>query len=159
MDWSILIYITASLALLALTALFIYLINIVRSSRTLIDNGTKAVNGLVSEIGALRGNLQGTIQNLEGVSGQVIGTVARLNQSVDRVNVQLDDATEVVHGARKVVVSLLDLEQTIQTKVQEPLVEMLSVFSAFGKGIRAFRRKLGGDSAGHSLAARAYDDK
>jgi len=163
--WQIILYVSASIALLALAALFIYLINFIRSGRGLIDNVTTAVRGLVDEIKALRSNLQGTIQNLEGVSGQVVGTVSRLNQSVDRVNQQLeevggivgsvkqitsdasritDDATDVIHGARNVVVSLLNLEQSIQTKVTEPVDEVLTVFSALGKGIRVFRRKLAG---------------
>lgn len=166
--WEILLYISASIALLALAGLFFYLINFIRGANGLLDTTTKAIQGLVDEIKALRGNIQGTIQNLEGVTGQVVGTVSRLNQSVDRVNMQLDevqgivgsvkqmttdasritdDATEVIHNAKNVVVSILDLEQTIQTKVTSPVVELMTVFSAVGKGIQVFRHKLGGTGA------------
>lgn len=168
-----LLYIAASVALLALAGLFIYLILLLKGSKGLLDNVTKAVQGLVGEITALRTSLTGTIKNIEGISGKAEGTLDRLNTSVDRVNSQLDqvegivgsvrkmtedasrvadDATDVIHAAKGVVISLIDLEQNIQYKVQRPVVEILSVFSALGKGIHTFRRKLSGESSNGTAA-------
>lgn len=162
---SILVYVSASIALLALAGLFIYLITFLNSSRGLIDNITKTVQGITEEMQALRLSLSGTIVNLEAITGKVDGTVDRLNTSMDRVNSQLtvvegivgsvrqmtndvsriaDDATEVVHAARNVVISIVDLEQDIQQKVQAPVVEAMNLFSALGRGMRAFREKLAG---------------
>jgi uncharacterized protein YoxC len=162
------LYVAASIALLALAGLFIYLITLLNSSKTLIDNVIKVVQGITDEISAIRTSLQGTIQNLEGITGKVDGTVDRLNTTMDRVNGQLnevegivgsvrqmtvdasritDDATDVVHAARNVVISIVDLEQDIQRKVQGPVQEVLGIFGALSKGIRAFREKITGTGA------------
>jgi uncharacterized protein YoxC len=160
-----LLYIAASVALLALAGLFVYLIIFIKKTGGLLDTVTKSVNSLIQEIGAIRGSLQGTINNLEGITGKVEGTVDRLNDSVVRVNAQLEqvegivgsvrevtqdvsrlatDATDVVHGAKNIVVSVLGFVDNVQTSVQKPVNEVMTIFSALGTGIRKFRRKLGG---------------
>lgn len=165
-----LLYISASIALLALAGLFIYLIRFISGTKSLLDTVTTSVNGIVGEIGAIRNSLQGTIKNIEGITGKVEGTVDRLNDSVERVNAQLDqvegivesvkvmtedvsrlttDATDVVHGAKNVVVGVIGMVDNVQSSVQKPVNEVMTIVSAIGKGIRKFRMKLGGaDSNG-----------
>lgn len=168
---STILYISASIALLALAGLFIYLIMLLRGSKDLVDNVTKTVGGITNEISQIRLSLAGTIQNVEAITGKVDGTVDRLNTSMDRVNAQLgevegivgsvrqmtadvtriaDDATDVVHAAKNVVISIVDLEQDIQRKVQAPVVEALGLLNAVGRGIRVFREKLAGTAPGAS---------
>lgn len=160
-----LLYISASIALLALAGLFIYLIRFIGGVKGLLGTVTTAVDGVVGEIGAIRTNLQGTIKNIEGITGKVEGTVDRLNDSMERVNSQLDqvegivesvkvmtedvsrlttDATDVVHEAKNVVVGVIGLVDNVQSSVQRPVNEVMTIFSAIGKGIRKFRMKLGG---------------
>lgn len=166
-----LLYISASIALLALAGLFVYLIRFISGTKGLLDTVTNAMQGLIGEIGAIRTSLQGTITNIEGITGKVEGTVDRLNDSMERVNSQLDqvegivesvkvmtedvsrlttDATDVVHGAKNVVVGVISMVDNVQSSVQKPVNEVMTIFSALGKGIRKFRMKLGGaDSNGH----------
>jgi len=167
-----LLYISASVALLALAGLFIYLIRFISGANGLLATVTKSVNDLIGEIGTIRGSLQGTINNIEGITGKVEGTVDRLNDSMERVNAQLGqvegivgsvremteevsrlttDATDVVHGAKNVVVSVIGFVDNVQSSVQKPVNEVMTIFSALGTGIRKFRRKLGGaESNGHA---------
>jgi|GEM_PF-1465296 len=171
------LYISASVALLALAGLFIYLIRFIGSTRGLLGSVTTALQGIIDEIGALRSNLQGTIRNVEGITGKVEGTVDRLNDSMTRVNMQLDqvegivesvrvvaqdvsrvatDATDVVHEAKSVVVGVIGLADNVQNSVQKPVNELMTIFSALGIGIRRFRMKLAGaGSNGHAEHAGA----
>lgn len=161
----IVLYISASIALLALAALFIFLIGVVRTAGVLVENASKTVNSLVEEIRMVRIGLQGTLQNMEGITGQIAGTIERVNgqltqvegivssvkvmtQDVSRI---LTDGTDVIHAARGVVMSVIDFEQDLQLKVQQPITETMTIFSALGKGIRAFRYKLanGAESNGN----------
>lgn len=169
-----LLYISASIALLALAGLFIYLIRFIGGVKGLLGTVTTAVDGVVGEIGAIRTNLQGTIKNIEGITGKVEGTVDRLNDSMERVNSQLDqvegivesvkvmtedvsrlttDATDVVHEAKNVVVGVIGLVDNVQSSVQRPVNEVMTIFSALGKGIRKFRMKLGGAESNGGASA------
>ncbi len=87
------LYICASVALLALAGLFIFLITFVHGTKGLLGSVGQALQGLITEIGAIRGSLQGTVKNLEGIVGKVEGTV-------DRVNAQLDQVEGIVASAK-----------------------------------------------------------
>jgi len=152
------LYISASIALLALAGLFLFLIRFIGRSRDLIEQSIKAVQDLVGEIQKMRSGLMGTVQNLEDITQKVEDTIDRVNGSVDRVNGQLyqvegivasvknmtGDASEVVSAAKGVVISVIDLEQNIQKNVERPILESMTFFSALAKGIRAFRLKIAG---------------
>jgi methyl-accepting chemotaxis protein len=134
----------------------------------LITHVTKTLDVLTGEIASIRMQLNEALDHVDVLSEQAQATLTQVNSSVEQVNVQLkdvgeivdnvkqisndatrisEDATEVIHGARTVVVSLMDLEQNIQRKVTSPIVEITTVFSAIGRGIRVFRKKVGSDPA------------
>lgn len=152
------LYISASIALLALAGLFLYLVRFIGKSRTLIEESIKTAQDLVGEIQKMRVGMMGTVQNLEGITQKVEDTIDRVNGSVERVNGQLyqvegivasvknmtGDASDVVSAAKGVVISVLDLEQNIQRSVERPILESMTFFSALAKGIRAFRLKVAG---------------
>lgn len=165
--FQVVLYISASLALLALAWLFVSLSSTFKGLRSVLDETTKVAHGVVEQVEGLRTSMQGTIQNVELITSRVPGTIDRVNESVDRVNGQLaevegiigsvrhltdglandvtrlaDDATDLIHAAKGVAVSLIDLEQNIQMRVQKPVVELVTLFSALGNGIHAFRMKL-----------------
>lgn len=149
-----LLYISASLALLALGGVFIYLIVFIRSTKSLLGAVTSGLQTLIGEITALRTGLQGTITNLEGIVGKMQTTMDRVNGQLDQVegivgNVKdvTTDATEVVHGAKNIVVNTLTFVDNLQTAVQRPLNEVAAVISALGAWLEAFRSKLGLQSA------------
>ena len=130
-------------------------------------------NDQTTDDDAYYGSTIGTIKNVEGIVGKLEGTVDQLNNSVGRVNAQLDqvegivssvrvvsedvsrlatDATDVVHGAKNIVVSVLGFVDNVQSSVQKPINEVAMILSALGTGIRKFRQRLGGtDSDGQLL--------
>jgi uncharacterized protein YoxC len=167
--FQVVLYIAASLALLALAWLFVSLVNAVKGVRGVLDKTSTVVDGLMGEVKGIRASLQGTIENVETITARVPATLDHVNEQLGQVDGILgsvrqltddvtedvarltNDATDLVHAASGVVISLIDLEQDIQTKVQRPVVELLSVFSALGKGIHAFRMKVTGDGDPHAL--------
>lgn len=169
--FQVVLYIAASLALLALAWLFFTLAKTVKGLGSVIENTNKIAEGLVGEVQGIRKSLQGTIENVEVITARVPQTLDHVNGQLAQVDGILGsvreltedlsgdvarlttDATDLVHAAKGVVISLIDLEQDIQLKVQRPVVELMSVFSAVGKGIHAFRMKVSGNGNGdtHSL--------
>lgn len=144
------LYISASIALLALAALFVYLIFFINGTRVLVEGANTAVQTLIGEVSGLRVALTGTIQNLEGIAGKMETTVARVNALLDdadgivgNARMITTDATEVVHGAKNIVVSVLGFVDNVQTSVQRPISEVANIVSALGAWIGAFRTKLG----------------
>lgn len=145
------LYICASVALLALAGLFVFLIIFVSGTKDLLASVTGTMRELMGEVSAIRGSLQGTI--------------VKLNDSVDRINGQLDqiegivesvkdvsqdvsrltsDATDVIHGAKNIVVSVIGFVDNVQQQVQRPVNEVMAILGAVSTGIHRFRMKLGG---------------
>ncbi|MCB0712106.1 MAG: DUF948 domain-containing protein [Ignavibacteriae bacterium] len=122
------LYIAGAVALLALAGLFVYLIFFMKEAKMLIANASNTLSGLSTQVEAQLQNVDGIVKNVEKLTDDLTEVV--------------DDATDVIHEGRNVVVSLLELEQTLQQSVQEPIIEAVSILSALGKGIRAFRFKL-----------------
>lgn len=177
--FQVVLYIAASLALLALAWLFTTLAKTVKGLGSVIENTNKIAEGLVGEVQGIRKSLQGTIENVEVITSRVPQTLDHVNGQLAQVDGILGsvreladdlsgdvarlttDATDLVHAAKGVVISLIDLEQDIQLKVQRPVVELMSVFSAVGKGIHAFRMKVSGNGEAHALNGTRrdrYDD-
>lgn len=152
------LYICASVALLALAGLFVFLIVFINGAKEVLVSVTGTVRDLTGEVSAIRGSLQGTI--------------SKMNDSIDRVNGQLDqiegivesvkdvshdvarltsDATDVIHGASNIVVSVIGFVDNMQQQVQKPINEVMAILGAVSNGIHQFRMKLGGaESNGHT---------
>ena len=128
MEIADLLYIAGAIALLALAGIFVYLIVVLKEAKGLIANASETLNDLSTQL-----NTQ--LQNVDGI-------VKNVTKLTDDLTVVVDDATDIIHEGRNVVVSLLELEQTLQRNIQEPIVEVVSILSALGKGIKAFRLKL-----------------
>ena len=168
--FQVVLYIAASLALLALAWLFMTLVKTVKGLQPVLENTNKITTGLLAEVQGVRASLQGTLENVEVITARIPATLDHVNNQLTQVdgilgsvrelseNVGSDvarltnDATDLVHAASGVVISLIDLEQDIQTKVQRPVVELMSVFSALGKGMHAFRMKMTGNLEAHPLS-------
>lgn len=160
----ILLYISGSIALLALAVLFIVASVSLRGSKGLFNRVGDSVDKLVSEVSGIRGDLQGTIRNLQGIPLKIEETIEQINGTVARVNGQLtevegivgnvrrvtgdiatviDDTTAIVHDAKQVVSSAIHLVNDVQTSAQKPIREATVLLSALGEFMRAFRQKLG----------------
>lgn len=124
-----LLYIAGAVALLALAALLLYLIVFIKEAKGLVANANKS-------LGDLSSGLDAQLQNID----VVVKNVGKLTDDLTDV---VDDATEIIHEGKTIIVSILQLEQTLQRSVQAPLVELVAVFGALGKGIRAFRERIG----------------
>lgn len=137
-----LLYVAGAIALLSLSALLLYSITLIKSGRQLVDQAGATLNEIAGKV----------TEQLDNVD-TVLGNVGKLTDDVTRV---VDDATDVVHEGKKIVVSLLQLEQTLQQSIQEPIVETVAIFGALGKGIRAFRLRLGEDRNGRPTGDNGY---
>ena len=122
------LYIAAGIALLALAALFLYLITFFRETKALVANTNTTLNEISGRVNDQLRNLDGVVKNVTDLTDDIASVV--------------DDTTVIVHEGQKIIVSIMELEQTIQKSVQEPIVEAVSVFSALGKGMRAVRLKI-----------------
>jgi len=168
----LLLYISGSIALLALSALFIYATVALRGSKSFFDRVGGSVDKLVDEVSAIRGDLEGTVRNLQGIPLKVEGTIDQINGTVARVNGQLlqvegivsdvrrvttdvvtviDDTTAIVHDAKHVLSSAIHLVDDVQLRVQKPIREASILFSALGEFMRAFRQRIGGSDSRHRL--------
>jgi len=136
------LYITGGIALLGLASVLFYTITVIRETKNTIADTNKSINELV----------QHANKQLESVDG----IVANVNELSDDLTDVVDDAVTIVHEGRKVVMSLLEFEQTAQKTLQQPILEVLHVFGAVGKGIRAFRLRLADrlEGKGHSVNGR-----
>lgn len=139
----ILLSVAGAVALLALAGLFIYLIFFINEARGLLSGATKTLNDLSAQVN----------QQLQNVD-TVVKNVGKLTDNLTEV---VDDATDIIHEGRKVVMSVLELEQTLQKSIQAPIVEAVSVLGALGKGIRTFRHKLAGKSRREEEAEEAWE--
>jgi uncharacterized protein YoxC len=175
LDW--IIYVTAGIAFLAIALLCVRLYSFFGSlSRNINGVSTevqKTVESLNGQINGIQDQVNQIVTNVAGISGQVEQTLDRVNSQLVEVNGivegikeitgdaerMTEDAADVIHETRNVVISLMQLEQNVQRKVQMPVVEMLSVFSALGRGIRVFRKRMGGEgSTIRSVATEAADE-
>ena len=134
----IVLYIAASIALLAVAALFIYLITFFRETKALVANTNTTLNELSARVNDQLRNVDGIMKNV--------------NALTDDISTVVDDTTTIIHEGQKIIVSIMELEQTLQKSIQEPIVETVSILSALGKGIRAVRLKLAG-SIDHPVGA------
>lgn len=137
--------IAGAIALLALAALILYFITVLREAKVVLANVGTTVNDLST-------NLNEQIRNVD----QVVKNVGALTDNVVSV---VDDATGVIHEAQRIIVSIMELEQHIQKSIQVPIVETVGILAALGKGIRNVRVKLaeaiGGDTG---LAVAGLDE-
>ena len=115
-------------ALLAFIALLIYLIGFIRETKLMIADAKAAINTLTGEVNQRLNAVDSILANANAMSTDLATAV--------------DDATDVVREGRNVIVSILDLEQTLQRSIMDPVVETVTVLSALGKGMRAFRLKM-----------------
>lgn len=177
--FQVVLHIAASIALIALAWLFVSLVRTVKTAQSVLENTNTIAQSLVGEVQGIRASLQGTLQNVEVITARIPATLDNVNAQLHQVDgilgsvrhltdgVAVDvarmttDATDIIHAAKGVVISLIDLEQDIQVKVQRPIVELMSVFSALGKGIHAFRMKVAGNrDEYHPLSERDdFDDE
>lgn len=135
------LYIAAAIALLALAALFLYLITFFRETKALVANTNTTLNELSSRLNDQLRNVDGIMKN-----------VTALTNDVSKV---VDDTTGIIHEGQRIIISIMELEQTLQKSIQSPIVETVSILGALGKGIRAVRLKLAGsidDPVGAEIA-------
>jgi uncharacterized protein YoxC len=175
----VVLYISASIALLALAFLFIYITVVLKGTTGLLGRVAGAIDTLVKEVSAVRGGLQATIENLQGIPLKVEATISNANTTIDRVNGQLSEIEEVfanvkkisgeavrlttdvvdmVHDTKKIVVRAIHFVDDLQQSLESPVRESAVFVSALGNGIRAFRNNLGLPSSnGQASSLKATD--
>lgn len=102
------LYIAATIALLALAALFAYLITFFRETKALVANTNTTLNELSARVNDQLRNVDGIMKNV--------------NALTDDISTVVDDTTAIIHEGQKIVISIMELEQTLQKSIQEPIV-------------------------------------
>ncbi len=122
------LYITGGVALLALAAFILYMITFVKETKIVVAN----VGTTLKEISA---QVDKQLNHLDGVAKNVTNLT-------DDISAVVDDTTVIIHEGQRIIISILELEQTLQKAIEEPVVEAATIFSALGKGMRAVRMKI-----------------
>ncbi len=164
----VVLYISASIALLALAFLFVYVTVVLKGTTGLLGHVAGAIDTLVKEVSAIRIGVLGMVATLQGLPSKVENTMDVVNTTVDRINGQLSeiegvianakeisgqavrlttDVVDVVHDAKQIVVRGIHLVDDVQMSIESPVRESAVFISALGLGIRAFRQQLGAPSS------------
>ncbi|HET6212898.1 MAG TPA: DUF948 domain-containing protein [Micromonosporaceae bacterium] len=93
--------------------------------RHTVDAATRAINDLNDRTAPLLGNLNGTIENVNGALGQV-------HTSLDGVNLQLARLDTITGHAQQVTANVANLATVVSAAAANPLVKV----AAFSYGIR-----------------------
>lgn len=155
--------IAGGVALLALAGLLVAMIMLVRRLTSKVDLLLDTTNGVVrqasQEIQPLVRQIERTADSLQGITTQLEQTVGHVNRSIGEVDgiiagvkgmVQsvervTEQASTVVVNAGNVVNSAVHFLDNVQTAVQQPVLEISRFFTALGRGIGVFRKKLVGE--------------
>jgi len=162
-----LIYVSGAIALLCLAALFIYLIKFLISARGLVDNSNVVLQDLSLEVKSIRVEAKETLDNIDLLIQNVVPTLDTLNDSLTKINQQLDSVDVITGHAKNVTSNIEKASEDISyavsratnvasavvgvqqyfTKKDKPvqqkkgIFETINLFTALAKGISSFKKR------------------
>lgn len=110
------------IALGCLSALCIYLINFLIRLRTLLTDVEQNVRELTSRAIPV-------FENLEVITEKV----KNVTESIDE---QVEMAKQSIRSIKEVADNIVNFERRIQERIEEPVLETVSVFASFFRGVR-----------------------
>ncbi len=120
--------IVASVALLAIAAASIY-------SMVLMKDAKNVLNQVETSLREISETSRPVLEN----TGVITGKIRTIAESVDGEVTNVRDAVDSLVGA---VEELVDLEQRVKSKIEEPVMDTAGYLAALTKGIRTFLRVL-----------------
>jgi len=115
-------------ALVCLSVLSVYLITVlvrVRGILTEVERDFKELSAKAIPV----------FENLEVITEKV----RNVSQSIDA---QVDMVRDSIQSIKDIADSILDFERRVQERIEEPVLDTVSVFAGFFKGVRAFVDRL-----------------
>jgi uncharacterized protein YoxC len=112
------------LALVCLSVLSIYLITAISQVRKILSNVEKDIRELTSKAIPV-------FENLETITEKVKNVTESIDEQVEMVR-------HSISAIRDVADDIVDFERRIQARIEEPVMETVSVFSAVFRGVRTF---------------------
>ncbi len=120
--------IAASIALLAIAAAGVYSIVLMKDTKQVLNQIESSVREISEASAPLLKN-----------SGVITGKIREIAESVDGEVTNVKGALDSLVGA---VNDLIELEQRVKSKIEEPVMDTAGYVAALAKGIRAFLRVL-----------------
>ena len=112
------------IALGCLAALSIYLISVLVRLRSILTEVEKDIKEL--SVHAIP-----VFENLEAITEKIKNVTESINDQVDMVRHSISSIKEIADN-------IVNFERRIQESIEEPVLETVSVFASFFKGIRTF---------------------
>ncbi len=112
------------IALAAVAALCIYLIVVlskVRSILTVVERDIKEISLKAMPV----------IENLEVITDKVKNVTETIDEQVDTIR-------SSINAIKGIADSIVEFEQRIQDRIEEPVMETVGTFAAIFKGVRTF---------------------
>jgi uncharacterized protein YoxC len=112
------------IALISLSALAIASIFFVKNILSSIRNIEKDVNLLVSKASPV-------FENLSAITH-------RVNSMTESIETQINDVLYSINSLKEIISDVVRFEKRIQRRVEEPVLDAVSFFSALIKGVKTF---------------------
>ncbi len=116
------------IALLSLSALAIALIIFIKNILTSIRSIEKDVNLLVNKAAPVFDNLSSITQ--------------KMNNMTDSIETQINGVLYSINSLKEIINDVVKFERKIQQRVEEPVLDAVSFFSALIKGVKTFIYRL-----------------
>ena len=118
----------ASVALLAVAAASIYSIVLMKDAKHVLNQLESSVREISEKSGPL-------LENTGVITGKIREIAESVDGEVTNVKVALDSLVDAVQ-------SIVDLEQKVKSKIEDPILDAAGFVAGITKGIKAFLRVL-----------------
>ena len=122
------VYIAASIALLAVSVACIYSIVLMKDAKQVLNQIEISMKEISEKSGPLLEN-----------SGVITGKIREIAESVDGEFINVKGAVDSLVGA---VDDLVEFEQKVKAKIEDPILNTAGYVAGIAKGIQAFLRVL-----------------
>ena len=117
-------------ALACLSALSVYLITLLVRVRTFLG-------GVEKDLKELSSKAIPVFENLEIITEKIKAVTESIDEQVDMVK-------HSIRSIKEIADNIVNFERRVQDRIEEPVLETISVFAAIFKGVRTFVDRLRG---------------
>lgn len=117
-----------SIALLAVAAASIYSIVLMKDAKHVLNQLESSVRDISEKSGPL-------LENSTVITGKIREIAESVDGEVSNLKFALDSLVDVVEG-------IVDLEQRVKSKIEDPILDAAGIIAGITKGIKAFLRVL-----------------
>lgn len=115
-------------AFLSIAALAMFLISYIGKMVTSLQNMQKDINTLTQKASPIFDNLEITTK--------------RINNVTENIENQIDAVIYSINSVKKIADDIVEFEQKIQRRIEEPVLDAVGFISAVVKGVKTFFNRL-----------------